>query len=221
MSPMTHSPPNSGSTCFITIEGGEGAGKTTLAQALAERLRAQGRSVRLTREPGGSALGQALRTLVLDPQLQLTDWSETCLFLADRGANVEGVIRPALAAGEIVFCDRYLDSTLAYQGYGRGLDLGLLRRLNEAVTGGLLPELTLLLDLPPELGLARTRARSDPGRPHRRRRARLPRARQCRLSRAGGGGTVAHPSDRRDSISSRCAPRCMASGRAMHGARLN
>ncbi len=160
---MTHSPPNSGSTCFITIEGGEGAGKTTLAQALAERLRAQGRSVRLTREPGGSALGQALRTLVLDPQLQLTDWSETCLFLADRGANVEGVIRPALAAGEIVFCDRYLDSTLAYQGYGRGLDLGLLRRLNEAVTGGLLPELTLLLDLPPELGLARTRARSDPG----------------------------------------------------------
>lgn len=146
---------------LITIEGGEGAGKTTLARALLERLQAEGLTARLTHEPGGSAIGRAVRQLVLDPQLDLSLWTETCLFLADRASNVDEVVRPALEAGEVVLSDRYVDSTLAYQGRGRGLDVDLLRRLNAAVTGGLTPDLTLLLDLPAELGLARTRARSQ------------------------------------------------------------
>ena len=146
---------------LITIEGGEGAGKTTLARALYERLQTRGHPARLTHEPGGSPIGRAVRQLVLDPQLDLSLWTETCLFLADRASNVETVVRPALAAGEIVLSDRYVDSTLAYQGHGRGLDLDLLRRLNDAVTGGLLPDLTLLLDLSPQVGLERTRIRAQ------------------------------------------------------------
>lgn len=146
---------------LITIEGGEGAGKTTLARALYERLQTRGHPARLTHEPGGSPIGRAVRQLVLDPQLDLSLWTETCLFLADRASNVETVVRPALTAGEIVLSDRYVDSTLAYQGHGRGLDLDLLRRLNDAVTGGLLPDLTLLLDLSPQVGLERTRIRAQ------------------------------------------------------------
>ena len=146
---------------FITVEGGDGAGKTTLARSLTECLRQAGRAVQMTFEPGGTALGTRLRSLVLDPELTMTDWDETWLFLAARASHVQEVLIPALTAGEIVLSDRYSDSTLAYQGYGRGLDLERLSSLNRAATQGLTPDLTLLLDIPAELGLARARARSS------------------------------------------------------------
>lgn len=148
---------------FLTVEGGDGAGKTTLARSLAESLRASGHSVRLTFEPGGTLLGTRLRSLVLDPELEMSDWDETWLFLAARASHVHDVLFPALKAGELVLSDRYTDSTLAYQGYGRGLDLGRLQRLNAEATERLAPDLTLLLDIAPEAGLARTRARSSDG----------------------------------------------------------
>ena len=148
---------------FITVEGGDGAGKTTLARSLADCLGASGRVVRLTFEPGGTSLGRRLRSLVLDPELEMGDWDETWLFLAARASHVHDVLLPALAEGELVFSDRFSDSTLAYQGYGRGLDLERLRRLNAEATQGLTPDLTLLLDVPAEVGLARTRARSSEG----------------------------------------------------------
>ena len=146
---------------FITVEGGDGAGKTTLARSLAACLVDAGHRVTLTFEPGGTELGTRLRALVLDPDLKLSDWEETWLFLAARASHVSEVIRPALAAGEIVLCDRYADSTLAYQGYGRGLDLERLRRVNHEATQGLMPDLTLLLDVPAKIGLARTRVRAS------------------------------------------------------------
>ena len=146
---------------FITVEGGDGAGKTTLARSLAECLGGAGRPVRLTFEPGGTELGVRLRSLVLDPELEMSDWMETWLFLAARASHVHDVLLPAIAGGELIFGDRFTDSTLAYQGYGRGLDLDRLRRLNAEATDGLTPDLTLLLDVPAEVGLARTRARSS------------------------------------------------------------
>ena len=142
---------------FITLEGGEGAGKTTQQSLLAEQLRQEGYACLCTREPGGTALGKALRDLLLhgDP---MTPLAELLLYAADRAEHVSKVITPALAAGQVVICDRYTDSTLAYQGYGRGLDLGQIRQLNHLATGGLQPHLTLWLDLPPEVGLARARS---------------------------------------------------------------
>lgn len=154
-------PAELGRGVFVTVEGGDGAGKTTLARALAERLQGSGNSVRLTFEPGGTALGTRLRALVLDPRLTMSDWDETWLFLAARASHVNDVLLPALDAGEIVLSDRYTDSTLAYQGYGRGLDLERLIALNREATQGLTPDLTLLLDIPADVGLARTRARSS------------------------------------------------------------
>jgi len=145
---------------FITVEGGDGAGKSTLARSLGACLSESGHTVRLTFEPGGTELGRRLRSLVLDPELAMGDWDETWLFLAARASHVQDVLTPALAAGELVLSDRYSDSTLAYQGYGRGLDIERLRRLNSEATQGLTPDLTLLLDAPAEIGLERTRARS-------------------------------------------------------------
>ncbi len=141
---------------FITLEGGEGAGKTTQQSLLAEQLRQEGYACLCTREPGGTALGKALRELLLhgDP---MTPLAELLLYAADRAEHVSKIIAPALAAGQVVICDRYTDSTLAYQGYGRGLDLGQIRQLNHLATGGLQPDLTLWLDLAPEVGLARSR----------------------------------------------------------------
>jgi len=146
---------------FITVEGGDGAGKTTLARSLADCLRESGHEVMLTFEPGGTALGTRLRSMVLDPDLEMGDWDETWLFLAARASHVHDVLQPALAAGHLVFSDRFSDSTLAYQGYGRGLELERLQRLNAEATQGLTPDLTLLLDVPAEVGLARTRTRSS------------------------------------------------------------
>lgn len=141
---------------FITLEGGEGVGKTTQQALLAERLQREGYACVSTREPGGTALGRALREILLhgDP---LTPLAELLLYAADRAEHVNKVIAPALAVGQVVICDRFTDSTLAYQGYGRGLNLEQIRQLNHLATGGLQPQLTLWLDLAPEVGLARSR----------------------------------------------------------------
>ena len=135
---------------FITIEGIDGSGKTTQARLLVEWLQGQGHRVRATREPGGTPAGNKIRELVLSNDHSPPPVAELFLYLADRAVHVSEVVRPALEVGEVVVCERYTDSTLAYQGYGRGLDLGLLQRLNEMATGGLSPDLTLVLDLAPE-----------------------------------------------------------------------
>jgi dTMP kinase len=145
-------PPANG--LLITLEGGEGSGKTTQAKGLAAALEERGHAVCLTREPGGTELGQAVLRLLESDQAP-TPLAELLLFVADRAQHVREVIEPALAGGKIVVCDRFADSTVAYQGYGRRLGIRLIRRLNDEATGGLNPHLTLLLDLPPEAGLAR------------------------------------------------------------------
>ncbi len=135
---------------FITIEGIDGSGKTTQARLLVEWLRGQGYKVCATREPGGTPAGNKIRELVLSNDHSPPPAAELFLYLADRAVHVSEVVKPALEVGEVVVCERYTDSTLAYQGYGRGLDLGLLRQLNEMATGGLLADLTVVLDLAPE-----------------------------------------------------------------------
>jgi dTMP kinase len=140
---------------FIALEGGEGAGKSRLMAALSERLRADGRDVELTREPGGTPLGEEIRALVLAQHGLGDDLAELLLFEAARAHLVAAVIRPALARGAIVVCDRYAASSVAYQGFGRGLGQELVERANAIATKGLEPDLTLLLDLPVEAGLAR------------------------------------------------------------------
>jgi dTMP kinase len=141
---------------FITIEGPEGAGKTTQAARLEAALRARGVDVRGTREPGGTILGERIRGLLLAPSTTPIDpLADALLFNAARRQLVEEVIEPSLAGGTTVICARFADSTRAYQGYGGGLDLAELRRLEEIATRGLEPDLTLLLDLPVEIGLAR------------------------------------------------------------------
>ena len=141
---------------FISFEGPEGSGKSTQIHRLAAALAEQGHAVWTTREPGGTRAGERIRPLLLGPHAgPLAPWSEALLFTAARAQLVDEVIRPRLHRGELVLCDRYSDSTLAYQGYGRGLDLKTMRRLQAEATGGLTPDLTLLLDLPVEAGLAR------------------------------------------------------------------
>ena len=141
---------------FITLEGPDGSGKTTQARLLAEWLREQGYAVTLTREPGGTDIGDQIRTVLHDPENDAMDArTEILLYSASRAQHVAQRVRPALAAGEIVVSDRYADSTLAYQGYGRGLDLETLRKITGFATGGLTPGLTLYLDIPPEEGLER------------------------------------------------------------------
>jgi len=141
---------------FITFEGPEGGGKSTQVHRLAARLATEGYVVWTTREPGGTRAGEMIRPLVLGSYAPtLSAWTEALLFSAARAQLVEEVIRPRLERGEIVLCDRYSDSTLAYQGYGRGLDLLQLRRLQAAITQELKPGLTLLFNLPVIAGLAR------------------------------------------------------------------
>jgi len=146
---------------FITLEGVEGSGKTTQAAILADELRRRGRRVTLTREPGGTRAGEAIRAIFLDPAVSLGVASELLLVLADRAQHVREKLRPALEAGEIVISDRYSDSTTAYQGYGRGFDLKLVGELNRLASDGIRPALTIVLDCPVEVGLKRTRARND------------------------------------------------------------
>jgi dTMP kinase len=142
---------------FLVIEGTEGAGKTTLATALAARLRTAGAEPVLVREPGGTAVAERIRGILLDPAYSIEPASELFLFLAARADLVARVIRPALAAGRTVLADRFELSTEAYQCGGRGLDVALFRKANQASTGGLVPELTFVLDLPTELGFERIR----------------------------------------------------------------
>lgn len=149
---------------FITFEGPEGAGKSTQIRRLAGRLQDAGRPHVLTREPGGTDIGTALRGLVLDARSQMTAMTEFLIYSASRAQLVQEVMRPALGRGEVVVCDRYVDSSYAYQGHGRGLDLAQLRAVSAAATGGLMPDLTFLLDIDPELGLQRAARVGEPDR---------------------------------------------------------
>jgi dTMP kinase len=145
---------------FISFEGVEGCGKSTQLRLLAERLRAGGRAVRATREPGGTPLGERLRALLLESSpAPLDPIAEWLLFEADRRQHLAEVVRPALAAGAWVLCDRFSDSTEAYQAAGRGLDAEMIAGLDARVRGGVCPDLTLLYDVDVAEGLARTRRR--------------------------------------------------------------
>lgn len=140
---------------LITFEGVEGSGKSTQLTRLGRWLEQQGSRVARTAEPDGTALGLAVRRLFERPRLCPAPISELFLFLAARQQHVNERIRPWLEQGRVILCDRYVDATLAYQGYGRGLDLDLIRELNVRATGGILPDLTLLFDLEPAAGLRR------------------------------------------------------------------
>ncbi len=146
---------------FITFEGPEGSGKTTQIHLLADWLQSQDRAVVTTREPGGTRIGNGVRALLLDiNHTEMTPRTETLLFNAARAQIVHEVIRPALEAGQVVLCDRFFDSTLAYQGYGYGQDRAELGRIIRYATGGLTPDLTIYLDVQPEVGLARKQSGS-------------------------------------------------------------
>lgn len=146
---------------FITFEGLDGSGKTTQVKELAAHLRARGHNVLLTREPGGTEIGDQIRGLLQDrAHIQMASETELLLFCASRAQLVSQVIRPYLANDGIVICDRFADSTIAYQGYGRGIDLDFLRAMLNFATGGLEPDLTIYLDITPEEGVARRRQAS-------------------------------------------------------------
>ena len=158
---------------FIAFEGGEGAGKSTQEALLAEWLTAEGRSVLRTREPGGTPAGEAIRAVLLGNEYSgLDPRAEALLFAAARGEHVERVIRPALESGTVVVCDRYIDSSVAYQGIGRDLGADYVRDLSLWATRGLVPDLTVVLDIDPQVGLSRVerpdRLESEPIDYHRR-----------------------------------------------------
>lgn len=145
---------------FITFEGGDGTGKTTQIQTLEKYFRELKRSCVTTREPGGTELGKLIRKVLLEVgDSEIATSTELFLYLADRSQHVKEIIRPAIDSGNMVLCDRFTDSTLAYQGYGRGIDLNWLRRLNETAGAGICPDMTFLFDCPVEIGLARTAQR--------------------------------------------------------------
>lgn len=147
---------------FISFEGIEGSGKSTQVHCLQSLLAQQGHKVAVTREPGGCPIANAIRSILLDPANHaMVPRAELLLYAAARAQHVDEVIRPALNDGYIVLCDRFVDATMAYQGAGRGLDDALLTAINSQATGGLVPDLTLLLDLPVEIGLGRARSRND------------------------------------------------------------
>jgi dTMP kinase len=153
-------------TRFITFEGGDGSGKTTQLKALENYLTARGKSCITTREPGGTSLGKLIRQILLEVGEQtIASPTELFLYLADRAQHIQEIIRPAIERGIIVLCDRHTDSTLAYQGYGRGIDLQLLRELNRIASQGIRPDLTLLFDCPIEVGLSRTAQRQTKAAP--------------------------------------------------------
>lgn len=147
--------------CFVVFEGVEGAGKSTHVRRVAERLDRCGIAYLLVREPGGTEVGERARQLVLDPRFEMGPEAELFLYLAARAEFVRRLARPALERGELVLADRYQLSTFAYQGRGRGLDLDLVRQVNRVATGGLEPDLTLLLSVDPEVGRSRQRGRPD------------------------------------------------------------
>ena len=148
---------------FITFEGIEGSGKSTLMQRVEQALRERGEDVLQTREPGGTQLGDEVRKIFLDPAQKIGPMAEVMLLCASRSQLCTDVIRPALRAGRTVLCDRFFDSTIAYQGYGRGMDVEELLQVCLAATSGLTPDLTFILDLPPEVALPRVVARAASG----------------------------------------------------------
>jgi dTMP kinase len=152
---------------FIAFEGGEGSGKSTQIVQLHDSLRRQGQQVFATHEPGATSVGKAIRSLLLETDEPITPRSEALLFAADRAHHVETEIRPRLAAGYHVLCDRYVDSSIAYQGAGRTLSVEEVARLSEWATQGLVPDLTVLLDIAPADGLARVGDRTRAAGPDR------------------------------------------------------
>lgn len=148
---------------FITFEGSEGCGKTTQIEALAKALEAQGKTVLITREPGGTLIGEKIRDLLQDPSHKdnISDMTELLLFSASRAELINCRIQPALARGEIVICDRFYDSTFVYQGLGRAIDINMVEQLNQITVGKLKPDLTILLDLDAKIGIERAKSRQS------------------------------------------------------------
>jgi len=149
---------------FISLEGIEGCGKTTQITALRNYLEDQGHACVVTREPGGTGIGEKIRSILLDPASNgLVPMAELLLYMADRAQHIHALIKPDLAQGKIVLCDRYFDATVAYQGFARGLDVRLIRDLHRLILEDLKPDVTLLLDLPPPVGLKRAWQELDSG----------------------------------------------------------
>ncbi len=148
---------------FITFEGSEGCGKTTQIEALAKALEAQGKTVLITREPGGTLIGEKIRNLLQDPSHKndISDMTELLLFSASRAELITSRIQPALSRGEIVICDRFYDSTFVYQGLGRAIDMNIVKQLNQITVGTLKPDLTILLDLDAKIGIERAKSRQS------------------------------------------------------------
>jgi len=150
---------------LITFEGGEGAGKSSHIEAIEQALRDQGYDVLVVREPGGTRVGEAIREILLSRDNEgMSPRCEIHLYEAARAQIVDEVIKPALERGTIVLCDRFYDSTTAYQGYGRGIDLSVIENLNMSATGGVVPDRTLIVDVPVEVGLARASDDQEPDR---------------------------------------------------------
>ena len=146
---------------FITFEGADGCGKTTQIELLDEYLRAKGKNTLLTREPGAKGLGVKLREILLNYDGEVSPQCESFLFLADRAQHIDCIIKPALNEGKIILCDRHTDSTVAYQGYGRGLNLDRINMLNDIATSGLKPDLTIVFDIDIETSMQRVGKEKD------------------------------------------------------------
>jgi dTMP kinase len=141
---------------FITLEGIEGSGKTTQIGHMAEFFKRRGKPCITTREPGGTLIGKKIRSILLDPASKdMVPKTELLLYMADRAQHIDALVKPAMSAGKTVICDRYFDATLAYQGFARGLDIDFIKKLHSLLFAGLTPDLTILLDLPPAIGLKR------------------------------------------------------------------
>jgi len=146
---------------FITFEGADGCGKTTQLNLLKEYLTDKGYEVLVTREPGAKGLGEKLREILLNYDGEVSDRCESFLFLADRAQHIDTIVKPALKLGKIILCDRHTDSTVAYQGYGRGLDIEQINKLNNIATGGLKPDLTFVFDVDIETSMSRVGGEKD------------------------------------------------------------
>ena len=146
---------------FITFEGADGCGKTTQIELLNEYIKCKGKETLLTREPGAKGLGIKLREILLNYDGDVSPQCESFLFLADRAQHIDCIIKPAIKEGKIILCDRHTDSTVAYQGYGRGLDLNRINMLNDIATGGLKPDLTIIFDIDAETSLQRVGKEKD------------------------------------------------------------
>lgn len=146
---------------FITFEGADGCGKTTQMKLFAEYLKKQNIDVILTREPGGKGLGEKVREILLNYDGPVSDRCESFLFLADRAQNIDIIVNPAVSQGKVVLCDRHIDSTVAYQGYGRGLDIERINKLNEIATNGKKPDLTFVFDIDVETSMQRVGKEKD------------------------------------------------------------